>query len=764
MRGTISAILGLAVSASGAAGLAPFTTATVEVNPGECAVAPDVARLVATAVAGPSRGQAVPIDVGVTPGEGHTRMLLPMGFVWRIELKAPGCWSAPQQLMADGERAELRINAFRSAAARMRLTVGGQGLPDATLHGRVSSAPGGTSRISEAIACPLTRGVVECTVPAVRLDLALKVPGHAGIYLWDQEFQPGQTTELGDFAPPRGASVTGFVAVSDARVSGQSVAIGDTSIRAEPEQIEPGLTPERLKERTAATRVRANARGFFQLVALPAGPYRLLAEHPVHGRAEQGGLRLQDEEVTIGRPLALAKPTDLVVRANPPRSPSGAPWTLVVARADAPGSQKSVFSGPIPDGSTIIRDLVGGQYRGRLGREGGDWFGWQEFELPGRASVDFDLDLVDVEGYVALGDEPLPAALWFGTMSGGQRIKMQTAEDGSFSGVLPREGLWTVDVASESAGVQRRLRSVEVHRTHGGGPARVEIVLPDTTVVGRVTDPEGRAPMHAGVAVNAPNEGTAFMVRPAEDGSFVLRGLGEALLLLSADGMMTNGTPGKAAPVEVRVDEDGSIPDQVELVLRPPGILRGQVVDIGGRPVAGALVLGVSTRDDRPANPGFASTTSGRDGRFELSLGGGLGERAMVYWGYAGSGLRGQVFSLGSPQDFLTLVAEAGSGDLTIRAPSGETFDDPLTSMPAIFQDDVFLPPAVYYVWLQGNMQPMPTGAEVRIGGLAPGRYTVCKLSSSERLQIEQRPGAFRPGPDCASGYLVPGGVLEMAP
>ncbi|MEM7518957.1 MAG: carboxypeptidase-like regulatory domain-containing protein, partial [Planctomycetota bacterium] len=223
---------------------------------------------------------------------------------------------------------------------------------------------------------------------------------------------------------------------------------------------------------------------------------------------------------------------------------------------------------------------------------------------------------------MTIGEEPLALNLYFGGRQGLNSIELVSDEDGVFSGVLPREGRWEVDLVASSPEIHRRLRGIDVEKGPDG-VAEVEIELPDTLISGVVVDEEGRPLEAARVIASArelSREGDPVAperpatVQTAEDGSFAFRGFEAGTYDLQA----LAGRNRQSDPLT------GSLGEQtpwtgVRLVASEARAWRGRVLSAAtGQPVAGALVV---PRPHRPDSAIISTQTSTRnDGTFDLRL------------------------------------------------------------------------------------------------------------------------------------------------
>lgn len=749
----------LLLACGGVGPLAASSVAVVQVRfgGGSSAAGQGPVDVVATPISMPAGVALEPVS-GRIDAPGVVHLALPADGVWRVEARGDGLWSTVAQVSSREPRPEAAIELFAAGFLRLELAPPpGTALPD-RVPVRLSSPPGRRALLPPSLVlCPLDGKILSCALPGLDLDLVVKVPGHAGAFLWDVALRPAATLALGPIELVAGSSVVGFAASTDGRPLPS-----DTTVRLQPDAVRAPGPPPSPAELARVPTTKPGARGFFQFRGLAPGSYRVVAIAPGRGEAEAGGLSLPPgAELELRAPLVLVPPAEVEVTVTPARSLAGEPWTIELSREELPGRWRRTEHQPVSrDGRLRFRQLRAGSYSVRVADPVGTPVAWKLFELPGAERVDLTVELVEVEGRITLGDEPLAADLWFGWRTGVPRAQILAGEDGAFSGFLPRSGRWRLEVSTPDGAISRRLASVLVDPPLAGGPARLDVRLPDTRLAGRVIDEQGRPAPGAVVAVNVPAEATAFPLRTDERGRFAARGLAVGEILLSAEGWVPGVGEAEAAPMPVEVRESGSVPASVELTLRGKRTLRGRVVGLYSEPAAGALVEAVALAGPRMAGVSMASTLSGLDGRFSLALPG-QADRAIVYFGASGGGLRARSVDLGTESD-LTLVSEAPGGELVVRLGAPLDFDDPGAGIPFLFQDGLPIPPGVFLGWARAQGSPAGSATELRIPRLAPGAYAVCLVEPSERQRIEVAPGLFAPGPRCHRTHLPAGGQAEV--
>ncbi|OQC42646.1 MAG: hypothetical protein BWX64_00038 [Acidobacteria bacterium ADurb.Bin051] len=712
----------------------------------------------ATPVTAAAGVELEPVSIPVA-ATGGTRLALPPGAIWRVEAEGEGIWSTAVLVSSDRPQPEASLAVFPAGSLRLALRLPGGAKPPAEATVRFEAAPGGPPLALSSTLCPLTGAVLECALPGVDLDLVVKLPGFAGVHLFDLPVRAGQLLDLGERQLVAGGSIVARIARADGGPLPEK-----TAVRLEIDAATGAASRELLAAAEQFPPLSPSRRGFVQFTAVAPGSYRLVGTAPDGSQAVAGGLVLPgDVELELRAPLVLLPPQDLEIAVVPPLGVDGTPWVVESGREGSDGSVPALDRRAVgPEGRALLERLSPGRYHVGIVDAAGARMASGVAEVPGAGRLELTIDQVEIAGEVTLGGAPLAAELWFGGRSGAVRIRMESDEEGTFGGWLPRTGSWSVDVSAPTAQVERRIGGVEVARAAAGGPARVEIRLPDSRLSGRVVDSQRRPVPGAIVTVQVPGEGTAFFLRSGEQGEFLSRGLGEGKIVVSAQGFVAGEGVAEASPVEVTVGEERTDPDEVELVLGANRTLRGRVIGIQGEPIAGAMIQVAALAGVHPAAGELRYAVSGLDGGFSVDLPA-TADRAFVFHG-AGGGRSLRALAVdprsGTP---LTLVSDPAGGEIVLRSKSALAPGGPAARIPVFFQDGVLVPVGVYSSWAQREARFSATnGNELRIPRLAPGAYAICVVEPEERLALELAPGAFAPGPSCHREYLPPGGVIEL--
>jgi len=229
---------------------------------------------------------------------------------------------------------------------------------------------------------------------------------------------------------------------------------------------------------------------------------------------------------------------------------------------------------------------------------------------------------------------------------------METDESGAFSGALPKEGTWRVQVSFTDVLQRLRVYRVSVKRKDGQSAARVDIDLPGGVIEGRVVDDKGNGVAGAEVRVV---RGTAAETNGATDesGRFTLVGLQNGVVQIAAlkDGL-------DSEQVEHRVSDDSPA---VTLELRDKVTVRGHVTMPNGAPVTGALIRYLyGSRTPEPA-------ISGPSGYFAFKVPRGLRSVIVVV---LATGLPIKLEELRIPSDNGTLeIRMEGVGGILVVRP-----------------------------------------------------------------------------------------------
>jgi len=675
------------------------------------------------------------------PGEHVTD--LPPG-TWQVLTEAPDLWSAPEWIAPVAGPAETRVmlRLFPAAPVSGLLTGVPQEKIPAHLDVRLAASPGspqGPKPPSASIVCPVAGNRFQCVLPVGRLDLRLRSTGFIPAYLWDVGVRNGETAHLGTLTLKPGASVVGWVRneagreASGARVRLEPETFG---LPREPAQVE-GLKAMSLEAQT-------NQRGFFQLEnPVPPGRFVVTVEKDL-GRARRSGIEIRPGlEAEILEPLVLARPVSLRVSLDPARPPSGARWKVTLERKPDIGPSPEVYRGEAAlDGTWQQNGVSPGRYTLYFDDGQMPWHAEPVEVSDQTTNIHVSLGGVQVRGHIRLGDEPLPATLWFRGPSAAQQGRFQSDEQGRFEGVLATEGTWTVDLVSEAEKLQIRLGPVEVRKISGQSHARVDLRVPATRLRGLVVDEHGQAVSQANLSFIVPTK-LPSKVATDREGKFDVRGLPVGSLFVHAvkDEMESEW-------LEARIEEASESPE-LRLVLQARQAIQGLVHASHG-PVPGAQVSATAPPSQATAGSG-AEAISGPSGEFTLKLPAGIPavHLAVLAPGYA---TRMLFVPLGS-EPILDIPLETVGGTLIFDL-GDRTLDEIRgTGIGILAHGGTFVPFMTTVRWSLLQRAPQMDPHRLVLPNMEAGDYLLC-VGPESYLAIPR--GQAPPAHQCSHGSLAP--------
>jgi hypothetical protein len=675
---------------------------------------------------------------------------------WVISVAAPGRWCEPLQLEVAGAAVVTTMRLFPAGQVAGRFPEPEPELPAPTqlqVFFRSSPSVAVSARVPQGREdCVIEGRDWRCPLPAGSLDLRFQASGAIPAYLWEVAVQPGGETSLRTIPLRAGSTVQGWVRTADG-----SEPTGRAEVRLSPRARGAlgAAEQERLRS-VQSLRTGINPRGFFQFETVPPGEYLLEVRQPPFA-ATSTTVQVVPNRVTeiVDPPLLLEFPKRLEVVVQPPMAPGGSPWELALRRLEsAAGTSETIVEGLTAgvDGLWRHEGLEPGDYLFELGTSGSRWH-TEEVALGGpETQVFVDLEVVEVQGEVQLGKEPLPALLTFGGRHGTERIRAQADGEGRFETFLPRAGAWRVRVESEIPMMDREIAAVTVERALDGSPTELVVRLPNTAVAGRVLDERGEAVPNALITARSlltDGRRERVQIRAREGGRFLLEGLAEGPTELSAIGPDDQASELRV----VELGEDRAAKDVV-LTLRKQRRVAGFIGSESG-PVPGARIKAVPV--GVPV-PGVSTVTSGVDGRFEISVPPATRE-VLLTVGPPGFGLRMLRLPL-PPSGPLALRAEVAAGSLRLEA------DEPLQGEPGqamvvVFHGNAHEGLAYLHSWAASTHRSAePTPEVALIPALEPGDYRACWVELDEMLGLVA--GSAPRGP-CVGGTVVAGGELVLA-
>lgn len=428
--------------------------------------------------------------------------------------------------------------------------------------------------------------------------------------------------------------------------------------------------------------------------------------------------------------LALPKIARLNIQVSPTADGDGLPWALrLLPRATNTHTKDTVSTETDPTGWQSISGVVAGDYLLLVEDSRGSVWLTEQVRVEDDRTLVLDLPRVEIVGRASRGEEPFVGKLIFGGVHGSRKLTFASDEDGHFTGYLPDEGLWEVEIASEELGcapcdgTEGSLRIPPVEVAVGpSGKALLDIEIPNTRLTGRVvmveTTPDGEA-------VRRPQPGaTVFVTRVSgspkergrqaqiwsDDGDFDLVGLepGEVYV-----GAMLADPPCESEWVEVEIEEGAEPSSPLELVLQQKTHLLVELASATG-PVGGATVIAI-VPDGKSARG-----VSRVDGTVTLELP--PGKTGTLLVAAPGYGLVLEAFQVpaGSvaPQAVLVPLVE-GSGSLAL-------FEIPYD----VFNQGSLISEhgGIVALRLLASLAPerVSFGDAITIANLAPGPYQLC--------------------------------------
>ncbi len=317
----------------------------------------------------------------------------------------------------------------------------------------------------------------------------------------------------------------------------------------------------------------------------------MIAERDGYAATRRSDIELRARSESVVDPaIVLERPVSLDLVVEPAHDPWNEPWRIQLYAVQDPDEVRTLVAEKRVSEAGSIRQegLAPGQFELRV--VDGDSSTWLVRSIEVHASTGtlfVAVPLIPIRGVVLIGDEPISGTVWFGGKNREQKIKIATDDDGRFSGHLPREGPWAVDVSWDD--VTRGARKVEVRRRPGQREAIVEIRFPDTELHGRVLDARGEEVRGATVLVldedrdRDGNRQRAAVVESDEEGQFAIRGLYPGQFFLQAS---TATADSDVVGHQLVEDLEG-----VDVVLRlEAGEEIHGIVTANGRPLAGVPV------------------------------------------------------------------------------------------------------------------------------------------------------------------------------
>ena len=531
---------------------------------------------------------------------------------WFASARSEGWWSSAEYIAPDEREASLTlvpegvvrfavdgtdkgVDLLRTGQVWIGGQVGNRGVRlERGLYGGPCEVDREPDRREVLIACPFAR---DETVD-LRVRLGLFLP------LLRSEVTVTADTDLGLIEPVRGAVVTGSLASND----GSSHRFG---------------MRQRDAYRAFGWSAWTDAGGVFAFEGLSPGAYELrLAgsdgdSWPVRIESLNDRIDLGQLESAAGNLLTVSFLAPSVLEIGDLRP------TVYAATLGPDGEVENrgrmfAFDERGTDGSFLWRGLPAGDYEVDVEDNRGNRWHQEVIRFFGQDRYYLELDAVPLVGRIERGGQPLENAMvWFGGLYGHERVSFRSREEGRFSGLLPREGFWSVEVTPapgcdpceggwDSDGWDgfddREVNDAGIFEIEpdSDGVARLRIELPASVVSGRVVR------RNVETRVLEPVEGAYVWVHALEEvageqldyllprswrrktddsGTFEVTGLPEWEYSIYAQTWVDDREL-RSRELQLQVASDERIEDLDLLLddLRPVSI----VVRSGGVPVAGA--------------------------------------------------------------------------------------------------------------------------------------------------------------------------------
>ena len=431
------------------------------------------------------------------------------------------------------------------------------------------------------------------------------------------------------------------------------------------------------------------------------------------------------------------------VRVSPPVDARGSAWRVQLLEESADG-RKPVDEGPVgADGTWETRAIRrGGHYRVRVATAAGE--GWyadeKSFEWDGTDGVrEVRLGSSAFRGTLFLGKTRLTARVTFVDRDGLVSVPFSTKTDGTFEGVLPRDGWWNVEVSSDRPHFARAFEVKVDPVFRDGTPPDVELRVKSRAIEGEIVDFRNRRVPLATLSVSG--GARSFDPFKVEDGAFRWERVVDGWMSVYASSAGATGLE-MSPRSTVRVEGGWVDPGFVALEIRPTYVLRGRTVRASGDAVPGARVrlLGATS---------YGSRVAGADGRFQLTVRGG-GETACLL-----------VVDPTKAARLVRVPASETEQDVPVAEPAGTlSLDLPAAGTPN--RIGVLVANGCRLSWFQLREIPgaVSGGTIYRAGATflaSAGAYALCGVSYGELDEDGDIPPEA-----CVSGTLPPGGTLGL--
>ncbi len=432
----------------------------------------------------------------------------------------------------------------------------------------------------------------------------------------------------------------------------------------------------------------------------------------------------------------------LVVSVSPPLDPAGAPWVVQLFE-ESPEGRKPVDERPVDaDGRWTTSEVRGGRrYRLRVATSAGaGWFAderafeWSE-ETWSAGTRELRLGSSALRGTVLLGKKRLGSRVTFTDRDGLVSVPFRTKEDGTFEGVLPRDGWWSVTVASDRPHFVATF-DVKVDPVfRDGTPPDVELRVVSKEIRGEIVD-----------AKNAPVPSSSLHVfgfqEPLKtgDGRFTWDRVSDGWMTIHASAPAGPGRVDFSPTKSIRVSGGWVEPGFVSLPIKPTYVLRVRALLATGEPAVGAFVHLVSSFVESRRTPG--------DGRVQMTVRGG-GDRACLLVVNPSKEARLASAPASRVEQDVAVADASGTLSLEIK-PRGDR------TIGTVVSEGCRLPWG-FLRWIPGALPGGNTFSTTASFRASAGSYAFCAL---ERGELDD--DAEIPREECVTGVLAPGGTLKL--
>lgn len=677
---------------------------------------------------------------------------------WFLAVEAPGWWAPPITLeigRTDLQRSVL-LEPGGELVAALVVADGRSLAPEHPVSVRflpVSSKEVLAARMSLCRRGDATSDDWRCPLPVGRWDLRLRAQGYVSLYTWDVAVGEGSRSSIDKTVLRAGASLTGWIEVHGDPQPGSvaTVKLRPTTLR-QVNQTEQGSELER-RAGMREWSTTAGHGGFFHFEAIAPGVYEVVAEQAGLAPARSPLVEISGTtESVLREPLVLGELSSVALQLDPALDPRGHPWRVqLIPYSVSPASFEPAVQGTVdPTGFWEGSDVAAGEYWVSVrSDDNAEWHRRTEVIEARTTFLEIGLPLVRVIGSVRAGSEPLESTLRF--WGDGERVDAETDENGEFAVTLPRAGSWQVEVRSRDGLVKRRL-AAEIAEPRGERTAKLTLELPNGRLRGRVVDVFGRpAPQTTVLATFVPKERLRTLLVRDEEGRFEMAGLDRGTVRLHA----WNESQGWRSRQRAVLVDGVSVPE-VTLVVEPTLQLHGRVVDSGSAVPNARLIV----------DPGDAPLTwldpvlTGLGGEFVVDV---PARTRSVNVAVQAPGFVLRVLRLEASEDGSVgdVALERAGGDLMVHFddPPGPEFLDGRAHV-LFHQDGGYVLLDHLRSWAHLNGARAQDSDNILVPRVQDGFHRFCRLKQDNlwRALVSSAPGEV----DCVSGYLSPGGVLEL--